>query len=197
MIIILYALLVVLVHGCPPQPASARKKEWPTGIQAANRLKIYKFSKDNGNLMRAEVGTGHVNQAQVPIKFLGPLTTDKRAAFYIEKTNGGKCPFICTMRCELGVQNTSYYLTADNGKIFLSKLNVQGPKDNKFMFEIKVASDGGHFFTIMSLSTGMYLASDRDGNPSLKKFTKQPKAVPTWFHFLPHLADYKCYAPSL
>ena len=59
------------------------------------------------------------------------------------------------------------------------------------MFEIKIASDGGHFCTIMSLSTGMFLASDNEGNASLKRFKEQPKNVQTWFHFLPHLIDLK------
>ena len=59
------------------------------------------------------------------------------------------------------------------------------------MFEIKIASDGGHFCTIMSLSTGMFLASDKEGNVSLKRFDEQHKNVQTWFHFLPHLADLK------
>lgn len=59
------------------------------------------------------------------------------------------------------------------------------------MFEIKIASDGGHFSTIMSLSTGMFLASDSEGNASLKRFNEQPRNVHTWFHFLPHLADLK------
>ena len=59
------------------------------------------------------------------------------------------------------------------------------------MFVIKIASDGGHFCTIMSLSTGMFLASDSEGNASLKRFKEQPKNVQTWFHFLPHLIDLK------
>ena len=59
------------------------------------------------------------------------------------------------------------------------------------MFEIKIASDDGHFCTIMSLSTGMFLASDSKGNASLKRFEEQPKNVQTWFHFLPHLIDLK------
>ena len=59
------------------------------------------------------------------------------------------------------------------------------------MFEIKIASDGRHFSTIKSLSTGMFLASDREGNVSLKRFNEQPKNVQNWFHFLPHLEDLK------
>ena len=39
---------------------------------------------------------------------------------YIEKTNSGECPLICTMRCELGDQNDRYYLCAGkDGKVFL------------------------------------------------------------------------------
>ena len=59
------------------------------------------------------------------------------------------------------------------------------------MFEIKIASDGGHFCTIMSLNTGMFLASDSEGNASLRRFKEQPENVQTWFHFLPHLIDLK------
>ena len=40
--------------------------------------------------------------------------------FYIEKTNSGECPLICTMRCKLGDQNDRYYLSADkDAKVFL------------------------------------------------------------------------------
>ena len=40
--------------------------------------------------------------------------------FYLEKTESGECPFICTMRCELGDQNDPYYLCADkDGNVFL------------------------------------------------------------------------------
>ena len=40
--------------------------------------------------------------------------------FYLEKTESGECPFICTMRCELGDQNDRYYLCAGkDGKVFL------------------------------------------------------------------------------
>ena len=42
--------------------------------------------------------------------------------FYLEKTESGECPLICTMRCELGDQNDRYYLCADDdkdGKVFL------------------------------------------------------------------------------
>ena len=42
--------------------------------------------------------------------------------FYLEKTESGECPLICTMRCELGDQNDHYYLCADDnkdGKVFL------------------------------------------------------------------------------
>jgi len=55
------------------------------------------------------------------------------------------------------------------------------------MFEIKVASDGGRYYTIMSLSTGMFLASDNEGNASLKRFKEPPEDLQTWFHFLPHV----------
>ena len=37
----------------------------------------------------------------------------------------------------------------------------------------------------------MFLASDSEGNASLKRFKEQPKNVQTWFHFLPHLIDLK------
>ena len=37
----------------------------------------------------------------------------------------------------------------------------------------------------------MFLASDNEGNASLKRFKEQPKNVQTWFHFLPHLIDLK------
>ena len=55
------------------------------------------------------------------------------------------------------------------------------------MFEIKIVSDGGHYCTIMSLSTGMFLASDNEGNASLKRFKEQPEDLQTWFHLLPHM----------
>ena len=59
------------------------------------------------------------------------------------------------------------------------------------MFQIKIASDGGHYCTIMSLSTGMFLASDDEGNASLKRFKNQPEDIQTWFHLTPHLKDLK------
>ena len=37
----------------------------------------------------------------------------------------------------------------------------------------------------------MFLASDSEGNASLKRFKEQPENVQTWFHFLPHLIDLK------
>ena len=54
------------------------------------------------------------------------------------------------------------------------------------MFEIKIVSDGGHYCTIMSLSTGMFLASD-EGTASLKRFKEQPEDLQTWFHLMPHI----------
>ena len=59
------------------------------------------------------------------------------------------------------------------------------------MFQIKIVSDGGHYCTIMSLSTGMFLASDDEGNASLKRFKKQPEDIQTWFHLMPHVKDLK------
>jgi len=160
-----------------------------TGIQAAIRQHIQEHQR-GGNLLKAEVGNGHVNQAHVPLTFTGTRTDDKRTEFYLEKTESGECLLICTMRCELGDQNNRYYLCADDdkdGKVFLLKSNSEDLKDKKFMFEIKVASDGGHYYTIMSLSTGMFLVSDNEGNASLKRFKEQPEDLQTWFHFLPHV----------
>ena len=58
------------------------------------------------------------------------------------------------------------------------------------MFEIKIVSDGGHYCTIKSMSTGMFLASDKKGNASLKRFKEQPEDLHTWFHLLPHMMMY-------
>ena len=35
----------------------------------------------------------------------------------------------------------------------------------------------------------MFLASDSEGNASLKRFDEQPRNVQTWFSFLPFLVD--------
>ena len=44
----------------------------------------------------------------------------------------------------------------------------------------------------MAMSTGMFLASDSEGNASLNRFDEQHKQVQTCrFYFLPHLADLK------
>ena len=42
-------------------------------------------------------------------------------------------------------------------------------------------SDGGHFWTIKSLGTGKFLASDKEGNASL---TDRPTDLHSWFRFL-------------
>ena len=55
------------------------------------------------------------------------------------------------------------------------------------MFEIEIVSDGGHYCTIVSLSTGMFLASDNEGNVSLKRFKEQPEDLQTWFQLMPHM----------
>jgi len=141
--------------------------------------------------LKADVRNDHVNQAHVPVTFTGTRTDDRRSEFYLEKTESGECgPLTCTMRCELGDQNDRYYLCADDdkdAKVFLLKSNAEDLKDKKFRFQIKVASDGGHYYTIMSLSTGMFLVSDNKGNASLKRFKEQPEDLQTWFHFLPHV----------
>lgn len=59
------------------------------------------------------------------------------------------------------------------------------------MFQIKIASDGEHYCTIMSLSTRLFLASDDEGNASLKRFKEEPEDIQTWFHLTPHMTSLK------
>ena len=67
--------------------------------------------------------------------------------------------------------------------LFLQKSVSEAPKDDKFMFQTSKfpVSDGGQFWTIKSLGTGKFLASDKEGNASLKD---SPIDFYLWFRFL-------------
>ena len=48
-----------------------------TAIQAAIRQHTHEHQR-GGNVLKAEVGNGHINQAHVPLTFTGTRTDDKR-----------------------------------------------------------------------------------------------------------------------
>ena len=48
-----------------------------TGIQAAIREHTHEHQR-GGNLLKAEVGNGHVDKAHVPFTFTGTRTDDRR-----------------------------------------------------------------------------------------------------------------------
>ena len=57
-----------------------------TGIQAAIRQQIHEQQR-GGNLLKAEVGNGQVDQVRVPVTFTGTRTDDKRTGITYERVS--------------------------------------------------------------------------------------------------------------
>ena len=57
-----------------------------TGIQAAIRQHIHEHQR-GGNLLKADVRNGHVNQAHVPVTFTGTRTDDRRSGKLYESVS--------------------------------------------------------------------------------------------------------------
>lgn len=79
--------------------------------------------------------------------------------------------------------NTQAQVIKLSNFLFLQKSGSEAPKDEKFMFQTSKypVSDGRQFWTIKSLGTGKFLASDKEGNASLKD---NPIDLYLWFRFL-------------
>ncbi|KAL9980290.1 hypothetical protein ACROYT_G008853, partial [Oculina patagonica] len=148
-----------------------------------------------GNLLMAEVKSGRPG-VHVPVMFTGTGLSDEKTVFHLDRNDRYQADIL---RCDMGDQSY-YYLCAEDEQVYLLKTVAQEPNDEKFMFQIKRVMthddkhdhlyENGYYWTIMSLSTGMFLASDKEGKAFMKKVgEKYPEDRQTWFHFMPSFAE--------
>ena len=66
-----------------------------------------------------------------------------------------------------------YWITETTFIICPQKMDACAPHDDKFMFKVSRVNARSKYSTIKSLSTGMFLASDKCGNASMREIKPQ------------------------